>query len=128
MARHGALQTTGSYGSGANCGRSLSGVYIQPMGTTMRVASSLLHGHTFQDSRTPSLSSISSNELLICKLKKMSILQTVQTARSTYGCDHGDYARYRKYCVGKIASASKQNMLVAALFRTERLWVSPIFC
>ena len=33
------------------------GVYKAPMGTTMRVASSLDEGQTFQDRRTPSLSS-----------------------------------------------------------------------
>ncbi len=51
-------QCTGSYCMGGRSGLSLSGVYSAPSGTTIRVASSLEEGHTFQDSLTPSRSSL----------------------------------------------------------------------
>ena len=58
MARQfGRVQATGSYTIGGRSGRSFRGVYKQLSGTTMRVASSRLDGHTFQLNRTPSLSS-----------------------------------------------------------------------
>ena len=58
MARQfGRVQATGSYIIGGRSGRSLRGLYKQLSGTTMRVASSRLDGHTFQLNRTPSLSS-----------------------------------------------------------------------
>ena len=53
----GRLQATGSYIIGGRSGLSLRGVYKQLSGTTIRVASSLLDGHTFQLNLTPSLSS-----------------------------------------------------------------------
>jgi len=58
MARQfGRVQATGSYIIGGRSGRSFRGVYKQLSGTTMRVASRRLDGHTFQLNRTPSLSS-----------------------------------------------------------------------
>jgi len=58
MARQfGRVQATGSYTIGGRSGLSLRGVYKQLSGTTMRVASSRLDGHTFQLNLTPSLSS-----------------------------------------------------------------------
>jgi len=58
MARQfGRVQATGSYIIGGRSGRSFRGVYKQLRGTTMRVASSRLDGHTFQLNLTPSLSS-----------------------------------------------------------------------
>ena len=58
MARQfGRVHATGSYMIGGRSGLSLRGVYKQLSGTTMRVASSRLDGHTFQLNLTPSLSS-----------------------------------------------------------------------
>lgn len=51
------LHSTGSYWMGGRSGRSLRGVNRAATGTTMRVASRRLDGHTFQLKRTPSLSS-----------------------------------------------------------------------
>lgn len=53
MARHGALQVTGSYKTGGRSSRSFKGVHKAAMGTTMRVASILEDGHTFHEKRTP---------------------------------------------------------------------------
>ena len=50
-------QRTGSYWIGGRSGLSLRGVYKTPKGTTIRVASSLDDGQTFQDNRMPSRSS-----------------------------------------------------------------------
>lgn len=51
------LHRTGSYWMGGRSGRSFKGVIRAATGTTMRVASSRLDGHTFQLKRTPSRSS-----------------------------------------------------------------------
>jgi hypothetical protein len=56
---HGPLHTIGSYGSVGKLSMALSGVYKQPSGTTMRVASSRVDGHTFHEKRTPSEASTS---------------------------------------------------------------------
>ena len=50
-------QRTGSYWIGGRSGLSFRGVYKTPKGTTIRVASSLDEGQTFQDNRMPSRSS-----------------------------------------------------------------------
>ena len=51
------LHTTGSYGSNGRFSIAFSGVYMQPSGTTIRVASRRLEGHTFHENRTPSVAS-----------------------------------------------------------------------
>ena len=51
------VHRTGSYCTGGRSGLSFSGVYIAARGTTIRVASKRLDGHTFQLNRTPSRSS-----------------------------------------------------------------------
>ena len=51
------LHTTGSYGSSGRFSIAFSGVYMQPSGTTIRVASRRLEGHTFHENRTPSVAS-----------------------------------------------------------------------
>merc|ERR550519_936568 len=51
-------QVTGSYWIGGKSGRSLRGVYSAARGTTILVASSLDDGHTFQERRIPSRSSL----------------------------------------------------------------------
>ena len=51
------LQRIGSYTKGGGFPIGFRGVYNAPIGTTIRVASSRDEGQTFQDRRTPSLSS-----------------------------------------------------------------------
>lgn len=82
MARHGGLHTTGSYGNGSYPARSFSGVYMHPIGTTILLASSRDDGHTFQDKRTPSLSSISSKVDICCAAVTISTLVYISETRT----------------------------------------------
>ena len=62
---HVPLHMIGSYGSSGSSGIGFSGVYRQPSGTTMRVASRREDGHTFHEKRTPSVASASWKSVMV---------------------------------------------------------------
>ncbi|EHM99698.1 Sec23p [Saccharomyces cerevisiae x Saccharomyces kudriavzevii VIN7] len=55
--------TTGLYGATFNSSYSFKGVYKQPTGTTLLLASLLVEGNTFQVKRTPLMSSLVSKSM-----------------------------------------------------------------
>jgi hypothetical protein len=109
MARHGALQATGSYKTGGRSSLGFRGVYNAEIGTTVLVASIRDDGHTFHDNRTPWSGESQSKLIIAVARKKGKYHRVLRRPRSQAlsRCKACIAERVRGRCRSQVADNSK---------------------